>query len=43
MQKLKELFDQYRVSAYLYGHQHALGSAKSGNTWYFQTGAGGQR
>jgi acid phosphatase len=42
MQKLKELFDQYRISAYVYGHKHALGSAKSGNTWYFLTGAGGQ-
>lgn len=42
MLRLKTLLENYRVSAYLFGHRHALGFAKLNNVMYVQSGAGGQ-
>ncbi|KAJ3252926.1 Tartrate-resistant acid phosphatase type 5 [Boothiomyces macroporosus] len=42
MGSLLSLFDQYKVSSYMYGHKHTLKSAKYQNTLFIQSGAGGQ-
>ena len=42
MLRLKTIMENYKVSAYLFGHRHALGSAKLNNVMYVQSGAGGQ-
>ncbi|KAJ3276417.1 Tartrate-resistant acid phosphatase type 5 [Terramyces sp. JEL0728] len=42
MQPLKDLLDKYHVSAYFFGHKHALGHGVNGNTFYLLSGAGGR-
>ncbi|KAJ2988029.1 hypothetical protein HDV02_005841, partial [Globomyces sp. JEL0801] len=41
MLKLDSLLQKYRVSAYVFGHRHALQSTKAGSTLYIQSGSGG--
>lgn len=43
MLQLKDMMEEFKVSAYFFGHKHALGTARMNGVVYVQSGAGGQK
>ncbi|KAJ3088087.1 Tartrate-resistant acid phosphatase type 5 [Quaeritorhiza haematococci] len=43
MPQLMKLFQRYSVTAYFFGHVHAMHHARAGNTFYVESGSGSRR